>query len=94
MIDEKTRMKKDNLSEKRLFVHAKTLKDGKQGITWGGWIIPDCHVKEKIQNALRRLKDEIMHGFIIENDRERELIVAIKNEIDKIFKEEFGDQLI
>jgi len=45
------------LSDKRLFVHAKTLKDGKRGITWGGWVLPDYHVKNFIAQETKVIQD-------------------------------------
>lgn len=47
-------------------------------------------IKEKIQNAQRRLKE------ILENDPvlSRTHYIILMNKIDKIFKEEFGNKLI
>jgi len=56
----------------------------------GQKIIIKEDVKEKIQNAQRRLKEILDSFFRSKSIGKKELI----KEIDKIFKEEFGDKLI
>ena len=52
-------------------------------------VLDVVNVKEKVQNAQRRLKEEIgdcLFGVNFKDDESKEII-------DKIFKEEFGEKL-
>ncbi len=49
------------------------------------------YVKEKIQNAQRRLKEWL---DLMKEEGKVRFIEEIKEEINKIFKEEFGGELI
>ena len=69
-----------NLSDKRLFVHAKTFKNGKKGITWGGWVISDYHVKEAVKNCMEDIK---LWSASSDNSQDS----------DDIFKKHFGEKL-
>ena len=76
-----------NLSEKRIII----IDCFNKGIDFKGY--PEEDVKEKIQNAQRRLKEELKEF----DDRGLRLdgtYLRLKNKIDKIFQEEFGKDLI
>ena len=55
---------------------------------WGEKVIFKADVKSKIQNAQKRLKEEIKHDIKQEDNWE-----GFEWSIDKIFKEEFGEKL-
>lgn len=55
-------------------------------------------VKEKIQNAHKKLKEEVLNLSILEKNKDLTLTKAVEIMeyviINKIFKEEFGDELL
>jgi len=60
-------------------------------------VITRVDVKEKIQNAQRRLKDEVLDLSILEENKDlnvSEVVEKAIEEINKIFLEEFGRKLI
>ena len=80
-------MKKEfNLSEKRDIMREYPIEEGKDC-----YVYPEEDVKQKIQEAQKELKDE---RFSIETKTKKCQDVIRIEEIDKVFKNKFGKEML